>query len=178
LENTHKAGTFATIDDGYNEKGFIRERPGMYPDIRFVFRRATGEEAQVFMKRIGDISNNIARDKVGAEFLAKHVSSWDIEHQKGHIVPLNNETIMNVIKPEIFIELLSIVQGAQASDIDPQWSDEYISGIMKEDAEAELEAIERLDNSEEDSDEDSDSESRPITEMEKSIVKSDLDIKN
>jgi len=167
---SHPAGTFATIDDEYTEDGFLFARQGLFPDVRFIFRRALGKATMKFMKQIEKIDNNIARDEYGARFLIKYLFWWDVVHQKGHVLPIDEHSIMEVIKPELYTELLNIILGSSSSAIDPKWSDEKVEQLIDEDAKSELEVHRRIEEQGEDP--------RQVTEFEKVQVQQESDLKN
>lgn len=121
------AGTFATIDDGYDEKGFIKAVEGLHPAIRFEMRRMTAEEQrrhQKTIRRLGD--NDTEYFGVAAEMIAGHVTWWDVRHFDRHLkdasaLPITKDAILRKLKPEVIAKLVSILSGMTPSDLDPEW---------------------------------------------------------
>ena len=115
-------GVFATIDDGYTEKGFIAGVPRLHPDIRFDFRRMTAEEHRKFSRNFRMIQDDrAAYYDFAAEIVADHVQAWNVMARKGELLPIVKAVIMRKLKPEIIERLLEIISGLKPSDHDPEW---------------------------------------------------------
>ena len=112
-------------DDGYTEPGYIKAMSGVHGEIRFSYRpmliqeqsKATAEAAEAGRGKPDRY------DRVCAEKLAKHLLSWSITGPHGEPLAIEVNTLLRV-KPMAFLRLWSIVLGTQASDIDPEWSEE------------------------------------------------------
>lgn len=112
-------------DDGYTEPAYIKAMNGVHGEIRFTYRpmliqeqsKATAEAAEAGRAKPERY------DRVCAERLAKHLLSWSIRGADGRPLAIEVNTLLR-IKPMVFLRLWAIVLGTQASDIDPEWSEE------------------------------------------------------
>jgi len=128
------------VDDGYNEDGYIEAVAGMYPALRFKFRRMVDSEreahqrelakiAGVSVRQLGNLSqadvrrmNPSAVRKLGCQTIVGHVSSWDLRDANGCILPVTSELAWK-LKDDLLGNLVAIVGSLRASDVDPEWDD-------------------------------------------------------
>lgn len=105
----------AFIDDGYNKDCLIKAVPGLYPDVRFTFRPATGSESEIIMGQTRREQNDDRNTTFMAQVIAKHVLEWDIKNAKGAQVEI---TVPNVRKlhPVVFQKVFSSILGLTPSD--------------------------------------------------------------
>ena len=116
------------IHDGWTrEDGFISEEkdPGngeiLHGPLSFSYRPATRMEVVRIDKEIelcqkdGTTENAIKAEKLGCDWLAKHLVSWDLKNSGGHDVPVN-QAALERLQPYLFGKLYRIIRGTQASD--------------------------------------------------------------
>lgn len=104
---------------GFVRRGYIGERPGLYPDVRFVYQPMLPEVNDEMTAKISQLPNNRANqaNAIIASYLVRYIKTWSLDDK---ITELNlrmlGETLMN--------RLRVIVGQIGPSDIDPLWEDE------------------------------------------------------
>lgn len=79
------------INDGYTLQ--LETKPvGPYPAIKYRCRPALYAEVMEYQYQ-RDLVNGREAAKPTAEFVAKHLVSWDIQNAKGEIVPVSLENV-------------------------------------------------------------------------------------
>lgn len=113
----------AFIDDGQTAEGYIKASPKAefdYDAIEFTYRPATaGEETALQQGREQILGEQRALRE--AEFIAKHVVSWNLRTGSGAPVAISRETCLR-LKPYVSSRLLGIITGWNDSDPKPDGS--------------------------------------------------------
>jgi hypothetical protein len=102
------------IDDGYDYQGYIAERPGIHPALRFRYRPALPEEREEVTRHTGRSFILEVTDLLGGKLTA-----WEIRDRQGKPRPVSGDTLRRV-QPELLQAIIGIVLGWRASDPDPQ----------------------------------------------------------
>jgi hypothetical protein len=112
-------------DDGYTEPGYIKAIVGIHGDIRFTYRPMLIQEQSKATAEAGEAGRGKPEryDRVCAEKLAHHLLTWSLRDSSGTPLAIEINTLLR-IKPMAFLRLWAIVLGTQASDIDPEWTEE------------------------------------------------------
>ena len=110
----------STINDGYNERGYLRGVPGLHPDIRFTFRPMPVLQRGKLMAAASQLNGQ--DDKIfllQAEKIVKenYLLEWDIADSRGEVLPITAENLLKQ-KPRVFFSIVAIVLGSEASDVD------------------------------------------------------------
>lgn len=121
------------IDDGYNVPGYVKAEPGLYPELRFVYRPCLHEERtqywdwesrhealQLEADRAAAVGDRAPRFKLDplaktvkrAELLAAHLVSWQAP------APLNAAWVRK-LHPNLLDRAFRIVLGVDPPDEDP-----------------------------------------------------------
>lgn len=141
------------IDDGYNEKGFVKELENVHGDFRFEYRPVYVSDRQA----ITTAAKSITDDEY-IRFIAQktidNLGSWSLKQRgTGQPLPVSLEWLLKV-KPQLFWRVVDIVTGFGASDTDPTWTkaetDENIRAKVKASADrapvSDVKAAEREGN--------------------------------
>jgi hypothetical protein len=105
------------IPDGYEEQGYIAERPRMFPALRFVYRPMIAEDRDVIITQSGR-KPPAEYHKVLRAAMVSRMKEWNATDDKGQPLPISSTTLRN-LRPRLFDRLYSIVSGDEPSDIDP-----------------------------------------------------------
>lgn len=108
------------IEDGYTQKGYIAAVPGLFDALRFEFRPLVATDQSAHAKEEKKFSGP-AWARFAADFMAKRIVSWDAKKQDESPVPLRGPEVAK-IQPALFGRLYGILNGTDASDLDPDWS--------------------------------------------------------
>lgn len=110
------------LRDGYTEPGFIAAVAGLHGTLAFEYR-PTLPEQQSDLISTADSLKAAAYDRKCADFIAKHLVSWDLKDDKGQAVPVSAVNVLR-LRPKLYNRLYHIVLGLGATDINPEWPDE------------------------------------------------------
>jgi len=103
------------IPDGYTERGFINEQPGLHPKVTFAWRPITNEEYADFLGLV-DGKSPAQEVKHQAAALAAHLVDWDLADAKGSPAPISAQTILRNLGRLLSTRLWRIVAGFDAPD--------------------------------------------------------------
>jgi len=120
--NVQKPAMCGIIRDGYTEPGFIREVPGLHPELRFSYRPALGIETEEWLRSFQFQPLTKHMDAT-AQFMADHLQSWSLTEADGQAADIEPDRI-KIIRYALFVRLQYIIYGREASDLDPLWSKE------------------------------------------------------
>jgi len=109
------------LEDGYTQEGYIAAVPGLFEALRFEFRPIVVAEQSAHYKEEKKFSGP-AWARFAADFIARRLLSWSAARQDGAPVPLRGPDVAK-IHPALFSRLYSILNGTDASDLDPEWSE-------------------------------------------------------
>lgn len=107
------------IRKGFVRRGYIAERTGLHPAIRFVYQPLLPEITDEMTDKVGSLGAGRGKESTAivASFLVKHLKAWSIEHP---VTELNirqlGEALLN--------RLRTIMCQLAPSDIDPLWAAE------------------------------------------------------
>lgn len=121
-------------DDGYTEKGFIKATPGLHGDLRFEYRPFLVEERSKLLRQLESLAQE-KQDAIVAKTFSERITAWDLQDKDGKEIPVS----MNVarrLKPSLFYRLWAIILGTDASDLDPEWSNEQKTDLLESEVEA------------------------------------------
>ncbi len=109
--------TFAILDDGFTDSGFLARVRGLHPDVRFIYRPCTTTERNDYYRRN---TNASAAEQVrnGCKLLKDKVKSWDIKGKNGEVLPIDLPTL-GKMQPLVFDRFILVVTGTEAGDPDP-----------------------------------------------------------
>jgi hypothetical protein len=107
------------IRKGFVRRGYIAERLGLHPAVRFVYQPMLPEEADRMAYEVGQLAGDKAAQASSkiAKRLIHHVKSWSID---GMINEANFRSLGDTLLNRIRV----IVAQQGASDIDPLWQEE------------------------------------------------------
>jgi hypothetical protein len=105
------------IGDGYTEQGYIAEVPRLHPAMRFKFRPFLQEDRSRLLNE-NDKLKAIQATANTAVKLADKLIEWDLKDAAGEPVTKDDKSIRR-LKPALYMRLLGIVMGLDASDEDP-----------------------------------------------------------
>lgn len=122
------------VGDGYELTGYIAEsaksKSGeiLWDAVEFEYRPATRAEivrldAQVRIlanKSFDDAESSVKIDKLTTEFIAKHLSSWNVK-DRGNDVPCDQNSLQRV-HDEVYQKIYFIIRGHATSDKRPEES--------------------------------------------------------
>jgi hypothetical protein len=123
-----------TIPDGYEEPGYIAEQPGLYPEVRFVYRPMRVDERDT-LARASSGKQPSEYCKILAAAMASRIVSWDLNAADGNALAVCAATAFT-LRPRLFDRLYGIICGDSPSDIDPKAAPQ----ARNEEAEAALQA--------------------------------------
>lgn len=106
----------AFIDDGFTRTAKINEEPGLYEEVRFSYRPATQAESRVWVEK----RSRFSPEEIGnldAEFLAKHITDWNVKNQSGAKVAISKANFLR-IQPNLNLRMVHIVGGLSPDDSD------------------------------------------------------------
>jgi hypothetical protein len=109
------------LTDSCTRPGHIAAAQQLHGPLRFTFRPALTSERSRLAEAAGEM-NPEAFDAHAAGFLAGKLVRWDLHDDQGQPVGVSAEALLR-LQPELFVKLYSVVLGATASDIDPEWGD-------------------------------------------------------
>ena len=109
------------ISDGYSEPIFLAGKPGFYPPVRGEMRPALGEELDRYNADADKLKGPELR-RHAAKFMAAHLASWDLKDAKGEAVAVGIPNLLRC-KDALFLDLVAVMLGSKASDIDPRWTE-------------------------------------------------------
>jgi hypothetical protein len=107
----------AFFDDGYTRNGYLADKPGVHPEVRFRYRPTLVAEQAVVLNWFTSDPPAVRVGKC-AEMLSKHLLEWSIAGADGLKLPITPKNLMR-INPRIFSRLVDIVSCSAASDVDP-----------------------------------------------------------
>jgi hypothetical protein len=116
-EFTEDSWTHAIIRKGYVRRGYIAERTGLYPELRFVFSPMLPEQVDEMEHAVGLLRKPKDASAVIARTLAGKIKAWSLAE------PIN-EASLRSMGHELLNRLRMIVCMRFATDTDPLWEDE------------------------------------------------------
>ena len=111
------AWTQAVIRKGFVRRGYIEQRVGLYPAVRFVFTPMLPEHVDEMEYAIGNLKNPVQATGVVATHLTRRLKAWSLDEP---INEINIRSLGNALLDRIRL----IVSMKLPTDIDPQWEDE------------------------------------------------------
>lgn len=111
--------TCGYVDDGMNLKGYIKESPGLYPALRFVYRPMPNDERV----RLFDNWRNVASDEQLAracEKLSQKIISWDMKDRQGRALNCREPGVFRKLVWPLHERLMDIITAISAPDTDPE----------------------------------------------------------
>lgn len=111
--------THAVLRKGFVRRGYIAEKPGLYPAVRFVYTPLLPEQVDEMEYAIATLKANQQKQataKVAAALLPR-LKSWSIEE------PIS-ELNLRSLGDELLSRLRQIMCQRLPSDIDPLWEEE------------------------------------------------------
>lgn len=104
------------IHDGYTEPGYLAERKGLHPAVKFSFRPMLHEERTAVNNLI--IAGGVKGPRAMVSAIQKHVTEWDVKGKDGKPAEITLENIAR-LRPNQVEGLYNIVSGWSPSDPDP-----------------------------------------------------------
>jgi len=101
------------IDDGYDYPGFIAERPGIHPALRFRYRPALPEEREEVTRYQGRAFIVEVTD-----LLTTKVIGWEVRDRQGLPRPVASDTLRR-LQPDLLQAMIGVVLGWRPNDPDP-----------------------------------------------------------
>lgn len=101
-------------NDGFTEDGTLSEVPGLYPALKFSFRRLTAAEFGDYMQAAEKLSEKQAAKLIAAH-LAGRIKSWDLADGKGGVLPITADNMGRLVRA-LFSRLWKIIAGLEAPD--------------------------------------------------------------
>ena len=117
---------FIPTDDGYTERGYIAEVPGLHPALSFTFRPLLTEERDA----IGAMVRGKPQGEVNMVFsraIQKQLKTWSAKNADGKDAPIDAKLIRR-LHPAMFDKLYLIIDGSAPSGFDPGDADETKAG--------------------------------------------------
>jgi hypothetical protein len=110
------------LTDFCTRPGYVAAAQQLHGPLRFTFRPALTSERSRLAEVAGEMQPE-AFDAHAATFLAGKLVRWDLQGDQGQPIAVSDEALLR-LQPELFVKLYSVVLGASASDIDPDWHDD------------------------------------------------------
>lgn len=108
------------IDDGLTLEGLVPALAGLYDAVPFLYRPALPEEVVAFL-RSRDKGTPRQETRTTAEFLTKHVPSWDVTDSRGAAVAVSAEVLERTY-PTVLAAMVNHVLGYTS----PQTRDQQV----------------------------------------------------
>ena len=99
---------------GYVRRGYIEERTGLNPAIRFVYDPMLMEDVQAFQDRLAEAQSESAAVVMVAALLAERLFSWSCKEKLDSVH-------IRMLPKAVLQRIKAIVEGSVATDIDPLW---------------------------------------------------------
>lgn len=109
------------IDDGTIEDGYIAERKGLHPALRFRYRPMLHWERDVLAVQVGQKPPREV-DGYFVTTIRQKLVSWDAKDKAGTAIPIRDDVIQR-LRPALFDRLYNVIAGASPSDPDPARQD-------------------------------------------------------
>lgn len=109
-------------NDGYIASAYVDGVPQLYDAARFKYRPILIEEGSEFFETGAKLKAREA-DRRTAKLLKDHVTSWSLTDAQGDALPISLAVLLRLNR-RLFQRLAGIVLGMEASDSDPDWSEE------------------------------------------------------
>lgn len=110
------------IEDGQEDDAYLAGVEMVYAPLRFTMRPMGRRDTNAHAAATKDKTDD-AYDAITNEWLAKKIVSWDLKTRSGKPVSITAEN-MGRLKQSLHTRLVAVVWGYQASDVDPQWTQE------------------------------------------------------
>lgn len=106
------------IQDGYTLDGVVPKK-GRLPEVRYRYRPALAEDVFGYLSAPKDTGKQAMT--AAADFLTKHLVSWDVADEKGEALPVTKEALRRV--PHLVLrQMVDTVMG-YGQDSDAQEAD-------------------------------------------------------
>ncbi len=112
----------AFIHDGYTFRGYIAERRGLHPALRFDWRPVRREQIVEAYRRLSD-AGSVQAERATCAMVAKHVIWWDAKDLDGNPMPITADNLFKHFPDPFRERLMEILRCNQASDWDPEWDE-------------------------------------------------------
>jgi hypothetical protein len=117
---------YTHIRDGFTRRSFIKEVPGLHGELRFSYRPMLPEQRNAVRRLVsgekGDKGDVLLRTAI-----AEHLVDWSATDDDGRSVKIGPEGVRR-LPPALYDRLYLIVSGMDASDPEPDASDEEETG--------------------------------------------------
>jgi len=108
----------AIIEDGYTERGYVKGVPGLYPPVRFLYRRMAAPQQQAMYDEVDRQTDPAMRIPVQSIHLMRgYLLQWDVVNGKNQAVALSADALAKCTAP-LFYRIRNIITCAEASDLD------------------------------------------------------------
>jgi hypothetical protein len=105
---------FIDLADGYTERAFLAELPGIHGRVEFGYRPLLQEEIVAYETASKGRQGMQLREFV-AGLLAAKLKSWDLRDGKGQVVAITAPHLLR-LKERLFLRLWAVVSGQEAPD--------------------------------------------------------------
>jgi hypothetical protein len=126
-------------DDGYSEPFYIEGVPRLYGAIRGRRRPIHGRLLSRLREKIRRLSEEAA-DEEACKLCAEHLESWDQVDRSGKPIEVSPRAVVD-LQPVLRFRFLQILQGFEATDVDPEWTPEERRAAEGLKADAELAGV-------------------------------------
>lgn len=109
----------AIIDDGYTLDGHIAPVPGIHEGLTFTYRPMTKRQLAAMESRIRKAKDDDEGERVAAETIAAHVTTWDAKNSRDDVAAVTAENVLNM-QTLLNVALFNIVRGYRANDAKPE----------------------------------------------------------
>lgn len=109
--------THAVLRKGFVRRGYIAEKVGLYPELRFVYQPLIPEVVDEMEYAVATLKKPHHASAKIAAFIVPRLKSWSLEEKI-------DEVSVRSLGDELFSRLRQIMCQRLASDIDPLWEDE------------------------------------------------------
>lgn len=118
----------AIINDGYNEPGYLAERKGLHPAVRFTFRPMLHEKRACVNALI--MAGGVNGPRAMVKAIVDHLVSWDVCGKDGKPVEVSLTNVAH-LRPNIIEGLYNIVSGWSPSDPEPNANPEEAGAVTE-----------------------------------------------
>lgn len=106
----------AIINDGYNEPGYLAERKGLHPAVKFTFRPMLHEKRAGVNALI--MAGGVNGPRAMVKAIVDHLVSWDVCDKDKKPVEVSLANVAH-LRPNLIEGLYNIVSGWAPSDPEP-----------------------------------------------------------
>lgn len=98
---------FIDLADGYTERAFLAEQPGLYARVEFSYRPLLIEQILAFADASRPLKGMQVRQLV-AGLLAAQLKGWDVRDSRGEVVAVTPANLLRLKEP-LFMRLWAVV---------------------------------------------------------------------